>query len=117
SLTANVAQFRRWVQGDSDDRHRVVQHVQPPGARRGLRTTDGASLLADVVCDLSVEVDRVGIRAAEKSCGRRKNEILMIALAHAHAEMFEVYRLFVFRYADPFLRRIGRSRDIEIGRA
>ena len=26
--------------------------------------------------------------------------------------MFEVYRFFVFRYADPFLRRIRRSRDI-----
>ena len=112
SLTANVAQFRRWVQSDSHDHHRVVQHVHPPGARRSFSAADGASVLADVVRNLSIEVDRIGIRGAEISCSRRKNKILMIALPHTHAAMFEVYRFFVFRYADPFLRRIRRSRDI-----
>jgi hypothetical protein len=55
-----------------------------------------------------VEVDGVGIRCAEITCSRRKNEILMIALTYTHAAMFEVCRFFVFRYAHPFLRRIGR---------
>ena len=112
SLAANVAQFRGWVQGNSHYHHRVVQHVQPPGARRGFRAPDGASVLADVVGNLSVKIDRVGISSSQIPCGRGKNKILMIALPHAHAAMFEVDRLFVFRYADPFLRRIRRSRDI-----
>src|SRR6185369_294914 len=36
----------------------------------------------------------------------------MIALPYTHPTMFEVYSLFVFRYADPFLRRIGRSGNV-----
>ena len=65
-----------------------------------------------VVRHVAVQIRRRGVRAAEIARRPREDEVLMIALADAHAPVLEVERLLVLGHADPFLRRIDRCGDV-----
>ena len=111
-LRARVAHGRRSIERGAHERDRVVHHVEATGARGLIVGADHAAVRRGVVGHVTVEIRGRGVRAAEIASDAREDEVLMVALPHAHSPVFEIDGLLVVGDADPFLRRVDGRRDV-----
>jgi hypothetical protein len=98
------------IQGGADGHDRMRVHVQAPRTCHSGVCARGAPLRIDVERDVAVEPLHAE-RAAHVAEGR-EHEISVLPLPHAHPPVRQIDRPDVAVHVLPFLRCVGRGRDI-----